>query len=144
MNRIRTSAGRNAYRWDYQELRYLVYVLSQAKDFRETLNLFLDLHTKKEIAEIIRRMLIISMINQGLTYVDIQKATGASPNTVANLLHRFLREKSVVSSMLGRAGTFEDFAQKTADRANPIRKRIDRALRGATFGVLGQSPKKLQ
>ena len=144
MSRIRTTAGRNAYRWDYQEFRYLVYVLSQSKDFRETLNLFLDLHTKKEIAEIIRRLMITSMIKDGMTYVDIQKATGSSPNTVVNLINRFLREKSVVGTMLERAGTFEDFEEKTAERSNPLRKKIDRFLRSSTLGVFGQPPKKLR
>ena len=74
----------------------IVYVLSQSKDFRETLNLFLDLHTKKEIAEIIRRLMITSMIKDGMTYVDIQKATGSSPIQLSICSIAFFREKSVV------------------------------------------------
>jgi uncharacterized protein YerC len=144
MARVRSSAGRNRYRWDYQELRYLVYVLNQTKDFREILNLFLDLHTRKEIAEIIRRLMIASMIAQGLTYVDIQKATGASPNTVAALINRLLREKSVVSTMLERAGTFEDFDEKTGKRGSQLGKKLDRYLRSYTSGILGNGPEKMK
>ena len=91
MSRIRTTAGMPID--GITKNFVIVYVLSQSKDFRETLNLFLDLHTKREIAEIIRRLMITSMIKDGMTYVDIQKATGSSPNTVVNLLNRFLPRK---------------------------------------------------
>lgn len=129
MSRIKTTAGRNSYHWDYQELRYLVHVLMQAKDFRETLNLLLDLHTKKEIAELIRRLLITSMVQEGMTYEQIRGATGAAPNTISFLAGRFLRQKSVVGTMLGRAGTFEDFRMKTAKKDSSLARHIDQLLK---------------
>lgn len=141
MKRIRTTAGKEAYRWDYQELRYLVHVLTKAKDFQETLNLFLDLHTHKEMSEIIRRAIIASMLIDRKTWDDICQATGASPSTISKIQQKLLREKTILPEILHRSGDFESFMErsKTPDAAQ---RRIDRFLTRATLGIYDPRSKR--
>lgn len=137
MRKVRTTAGKGRYQWDYQELRYLVHVLQEPKNFADILNIFLDLHTQKEMSEIVRRLLIASMLIRGDSYQDIRSATGASPNTVVRISRKLRREKSVLEKMLKQAGSFEDFAG--GQQSDAVRRRIDRLLNKVGFG--SASPK---
>ncbi len=132
MGKIKTSAGKNSYRWDYNELRYLVHVLEQTKDFAGILNLFIDLHTPKEISEIIRRVLIASMIINGDTYEEIFSATGASSTTIAKIGNKMARQKSVLQATINKAGGYDKFAGSR--HSDPAQRRIDRLLTKIGFG----------
>lgn len=128
MRKIKTQAGKNHYTWDYQEFMYLVNVLKQAKDFREVLHLFIDLHTHQEISEIIRRVIIASDLYKGMTYAEISEESGASSGTISKVQQKFYRQKSVISDVLKRAGTYEDFQESKIDRRDPLTRYIDNTL----------------
>lgn len=130
INRIKTTAGKKPYHWDYQEFLYLVHTLSKAKDFKMILNFFIDIHTPKEISEIIRRVLIASMLTEKALYSEIQERTGASPCTIAKIHQKFFRQKSVLADILAKAGAFDDFLKKHSrvDQRDRFAKMIDRAI----------------
>ncbi|MBI4175453.1 helix-turn-helix domain-containing protein [Candidatus Berkelbacteria bacterium] len=142
--RVRTTAGKRAYRWDYQELRYLVYILAHAKNFQEILNLFIDLHTPKEMSEIIRRVLIASYLVDGKTYEDISQVTGASPTTIARIQQKFFREKGVLERFLQEGGSFVQFEEKSIKRFDPVKRRFDILLQKASLGLLGSGDSHLK
>lgn len=125
---IKTSAGRAKYRWEWQEFKYLVYVLTKSKDFKDILNLFIDLHTTKEITEIIRRVIIASYLIEGKTYEEIAQLCGASFNTISKISSKMLREKEVLSLKIKDAGTYEQFKKMTIDERDWLSKFIDNTL----------------
>ncbi|MCX6810589.1 MAG: Trp family transcriptional regulator [Candidatus Berkelbacteria bacterium] len=116
MRKIRTTAGKNRYKWEWNEFKFLVYVLSEANNFEENLNLFIDLHTTKEITEIIRRSIISSYILSGKTYEEISDMTGASSNTISNIAGKLHRKKEVLSKILDKTGNYDEFLAKTFDK----------------------------
>lgn len=129
---VKTSAGRGHYHWEWNEFRFLVYLLSEAKDFREILNLFIDLHTTKEITEIIRRAIIASFIISDRRYDEIVKLTGASENTIANISHKLERKKGILSNKLQKLGDYEEFLIKISKKKQKdwFSKMIDKTLFG--------------
>lgn len=127
MRKVRTSAGKNSYRWNWEEFKYLVAVLKQTNGFAEILNVFIDLHTQKEIAEIIRRVIIASYLAEGKTYDEISEATGCARNTIARINIKMMREKSILLSKIERVGSLEKFI-KTEEKAKS-RSLIDNTLR---------------
>lgn len=143
MRQIRTTAGKGYYRWDYQELRFLVFVLTKSKDFQETLNLFLDLHTHKEMSEIIRRVIIASMLVNGKKYQEIQQVTGASSATVSRIQQKLQRQKTILPEILKRTGDYEKFAEPRS-ASDPIQKRLDQLLTRATFGAYKPQSRKIK
>ena len=139
---IKTSAGISNYRWEWSEFKYLIYVLTKSKDFKDILNLFIDLHTTKEITEIIRRVIIASYITSGKTYDQIREETGASYNTITKISNKLNREKQVLSEKLAQAGSYEEFKKMTIDERDWLSKFIDDSLNKRSLIKFG--PKKLK
>lgn len=119
----------------------MVYVLTKSKNFKDILNLFIDLHTTKEITEIIRRVIIASYLTQGKTYDEINQMTGASTNTISKIANKMLRGKQVLSEKLVQAGSYEEFKKMTIDERDWLSKFIDNTLSKKSLIKVG--PKKL-
>lgn len=136
--KIKTSAGINKYHWDFNEFGYLVHVLGQSKKFGDILNLFIDLHTPQEIAEIVRRVIIASMLEQGMTYIEIKDATGASSTTIAKIQQKFYRQKSKIQESLKKAGSFDKFIKRSAKDRDELTRYIDGALSKRSLGLFGR------
>ncbi len=128
--RIKTTAGKRSYQWNYDEFLYLIHTLTKAKDFKKIFNLFIDIHTPKEISEIIRRVHIASMLQDNKTYSEIQELTNASSGTITRIHQKFFRQKSVLSEILSQAGSFENFLKKRVQigQQDWLTKMMDRAI----------------
>ena len=125
---LKTSAGIGKYHWDYQEFCYLIHVLSQTNNFKELMNLFIDLHTPKEICEIIRRVQISSYLVNNETYQNINEKTGASHNTISKINQKFYRGKSTVAKMIEKAGSFQKFTEGNIDERDWLSRMLDRTI----------------
>ena len=126
--KVKSKAGKGEYHWDYREFCYLVYVLQEMKSFKESLNIFIDLHTHQEISEIIRRVIIASMLYDGMTYDQIQIASGASTNTIAKIQNKFYRQKSVIKDAFKKAGSYHSFVEKSIDKRDSLTKMLDNTI----------------
>ena len=138
MKKIKTSAGKGNYKWDYQEFLYLVHILSQAKNFKEIMNVFIDLHTHKEISEIIRRLIIASMLYEGDPYDVIVEEVGAGSNTIAKINQKFYREKSVLGDLLKMGGSYRSYIKNKIDDRDWLQKMYDRAIDKRFLGLFGK------
>lgn len=117
MSRIKTSAGINRYHWDKEDFEYLVSILQQAKTFPDILNLFIDLHTPKEISEIVRRVIIASYLHEYAHYDEIYDLTRASRNTIAKMNQKMWRQKSILGQLIAKAGTHRKFIKKRSKKS---------------------------
>lgn len=139
MRKIKTSAGINNYHWDYKEFCYLALLLSKTKNLKEIINVFIDLHTPKEISEIIRRLIIASMLNEDKTYTEISETLGATSITIAKISQKFHRPKSILAELLKRTGGFEKYLKDNiTDERDWLTKMIDRKLYSRSLGLLGK------
>lgn len=138
MKKIKTTAGKGQYKWDYQEFLYLVHILSQGRDFKEIMNVFIDLHTHKEISEIIRRLIIASMLLEGDSYEVIAEEVGTGSNTIAKINQRFYREKSVLGDLLKRGGSYRKYIKKNVDERDWLEKMFDRTIYTRSAGLFGK------
>jgi len=128
MRKVKTTAGINKYLWDWNEFKYLIYLLSEAKDFGEILNLFIDLHTIKEITEIIRRSIISSYIISGKTYEEIMELTGASSATISHIASKLKRKKQILSKKLIIIGDYDKFQREKFDKKDWFNNLMKRTL----------------
>jgi len=124
--KIKTTAGKNRYHWEWDEFKFLVHVLSKAKNFEEILNLFIDLHTTKEITEIIRRSIISSYIVSGKTYEEISEMTGASSNTISKITAKLDRKKEILGKLLEKTGNYDEFQKRKNTKNNYIQVLINK------------------
>lgn len=127
---VKTSAGIGSYHWEWNELKFLIYLFSEANNFKEILNLFIDLHTTKEITEIIRRTIIASFIVSGKTYEEIIRLTGASEGTISKIHQKLHRKKAILTNKLKRIGDYEDFLINIhkKEQKDWLSKMIDKTL----------------
>ena len=136
MRKVRSTAGIRKYHWDWEEFKYLVSVLRKANNFPDILNLFIDLHSPKEIAEIIRRVIIASYLIEELSYDKISELTGASRNTIAKINKKMWRKKAIIEQMINKAGTYNQFLAKSHDERDTLSRIIDRTIaRRDIFGM---------
>jgi len=136
MRKVRSTAGIRKYHWDWEEFKYLVSVLRKANNFPDILNLFIDLHSPKEIAEIIRRVIIASYLIEELSYDKISELTGASRNTIAKINQKMWRKKAIIEQMINKAGTYNQFLAKSHDERETLSRIIDRTIaRRDIFGM---------
>ncbi|PIP51554.1 hypothetical protein COZ61_00395 [Candidatus Berkelbacteria bacterium CG_4_8_14_3_um_filter_33_6] len=136
MRKVRSTAGIRKYHWDWEEFKYLVSVLRKANNFPDILNLFIDLHSPKEIAEIIRRVIIASYLIEELSYDKISELTGASRNTIAKINQKMWRKKAIIEQMINKAGTYNQFLAKSHDERDTLSRIIDRTIaRRDIFGM---------
>ena len=137
-----TDAGIGKYHWDWEEFYYLVEVVAQSKNMQEILNLFIDLHTQKDMAEIIRRVAIASYLVEGRTYDEISELSGASRSTIARIANKLSRTKSVLSNNISKVGCLEKFKKKLkkgkVDERDSVSKMLDRAIDKRSLGLLGK------
>lgn len=135
---VKTTSGKNKYTWEWNEFKYLIYVLSKANDFGEILNIFIDVHTTKEIAEIIRRVIIASYIIDGLSYEEIVERTGASSATVSRISSKMLRSKQQLTKKITQAGSYSSFIKNQIDERDWLTRMIDRSFYKRSLGLLGR------
>ena len=138
---VKTNAGIGNYYWDWIEFKYLVAVLKQAKDFKDILNIFIDIHTQKEISEIIRRVIIASLFLEGKTYDEIQQLTGCSRSTLVKINTKIMRKKAVISTAIKNTGTFEKFRfnEEKMDTRDSLSRLIDNTLaKRDVFGMFSR------
>ena len=84
---------------DIDELYRVILMLENVQECR---SFFRDLLTEHEIGELAERWKVARMLTEGSSYVEIEKATGASSRTIARVA-RWLREgKGGYQLMLGR------------------------------------------
>lgn len=144
MNRreVKTNAGIGKYRWDWVEFYYLIEVVAQSINMQEILNLFIDLHTQKDMAEIIRRVTIASYLVEGKTYDEISELSGASRSTIARIANKLARTKSALSRNINKVGSLEKFKkqqkEKVVDDRDSLTKMMDRAIYKRSLGLLGK------
>lgn len=139
MPHIQTTAGKSAYRWNWNEFKYLVHVLRYAKDFPDVLNIFIDLHTSKEVAEIIRRVLIASLLIDGMTFDEIVEETGASRNTIAKVNQKMDRKNAVLMKIVQKAGNYSKFLKQSVDERDALSRLIDNSIaKRDLFGILSR------
>mgnify|MGYP001581571551 CR=1 FL=1 len=140
--KVRTQAGIGKYRWDWTEFYYLVEVVAHSKNMQEILNLFIDLHTQKDMAEIIRRVAIASFLVEGKTYDEISELSGASRTTIARIANKLSRTKSVLSRNISKVGSLAKFKNKNkfgkVDERDSLTKMLDRAMYKRSLGLLGK------
>lgn len=67
------------------EVEQLLEVLSQISDKDELYALLEDLFTIREIRESSQRLAVAAMLDEGLSYAQIEEATGASATTIARV-----------------------------------------------------------
>jgi len=135
---IKTTSGIHKYKWEWNEFKYLIYVLSKANDFGEILNIFIDVHTTKEITEIIRRVIIASYIIDGKSYDEIVELTGASSATVSKISGKMLRFKQQLTKKITQAGSYSTFLTNQTDERDWLTKMIDRSFYKRYLGLFGR------
>lgn len=72
---------------DVNELFKVVVSLENVSEARKFLR---DLMTEKELNEFGKRWKVARMLDEGITYVEIEKATGMSSTTIARI-HKWLK-----------------------------------------------------
>jgi len=87
------------HRIDSDGLNRLVELLQKAVP-RSTRSLLFDLLTKKELADLSRRIIIAEMILNGLTYDEIGKRLDCSRNTIAIVATSLSRPSGVLNKLL--------------------------------------------
>lgn len=135
MKTIKSSAGSGKYYWDYKEFCFLVEIMHQAKDFKETLNLFMDLHTHQEIAEITRRVIIASYLNDGRSYEEIIDITGASAGTISKISQKMARQKSILNAKLAGMPDFDKFSKDWGKKESNFHDLISNSINKHTMGL---------
>ncbi len=74
-----------------KEVGELFEVITSLKDVSETKSFLSDLLTEKELNEFSQRWKVAKMLNDGITYVEIERATGMSSTTIARI-HKWFKE----------------------------------------------------
>lgn len=72
-------------RWDNKKSEQLFEAILKLKNLKEAKNFLRDLMTEKEIIEFSNRWKAARMLDQGISYVKIEKATGLSSRTIARI-----------------------------------------------------------
>ncbi len=67
------------------ELENLTYVLASIDDAKAVVKLLEDLFTEREIRDLASRLQVARMLDSGISYVEIEKATGVSATTIARV-----------------------------------------------------------
>jgi len=78
----------NVSQADIDELYEAILQLRTLDEYR---SFFRDLLTEHEMAELAERWKVARMLTEGLSYVTIEKQTGASSRTIARV-HKWLKE----------------------------------------------------
>jgi len=71
--------------WKTKEKQALLEAVLSLKNKDETKRFIRDLLTQEEIEEVSKRFLAATMLTQGSSYRDVEKATGFSSTTVARV-----------------------------------------------------------
>ena len=71
--------------WDNQKTKDLIKVILALKGEKEAKEFFRDLLTEKEIIEFGNRWYAAQMLNEKISYKDIEKETGLSSRTIARI-----------------------------------------------------------
>jgi uncharacterized protein YerC len=103
------------HRIDPDGLSRLVELLRKAIP-RSIRPLLFDLLTKKELADISRRIIIAEMILNGLTYDEIRKRLDCSRNTIATVANSFGRPDGVLAKLLDPSTESSDSENYFANR----------------------------
>ncbi|MFA5270147.1 MAG: helix-turn-helix domain-containing protein [Patescibacteria group bacterium] len=98
-NDLLISGGVYEHRIDSDGLNRLVELFRKSVP-RSTRSLLFDLLTKKELADISRRIIIAEMILNGLTYDEIGKRLDCSRNTIATIATSLNRPDSILTKLL--------------------------------------------
>lgn len=69
----------------------LFKAITALKSVSEAEKFLSDLLTEKELNEFAKRWKVARMLNEGITYVEIEKATGMSSTTIARI-HKWFKE----------------------------------------------------
>lgn len=67
------------------ELDNLTFVLASIDDANSVVKLLEDLFTEREIRDLASRLQVARLLSEGTSYVEIEKATGASATTIARV-----------------------------------------------------------
>lgn len=94
-----TTGGIDEYRLDQQEFGELVSLMKKAGPNSHK-TLLLSLLTKKELADITRRVAVANLILHGFTYEEIQKRAGCSKNTVSLVRKSLLMYDGMLARLL--------------------------------------------
>jgi TrpR-related protein YerC/YecD len=78
-------------KWINEDSKALFNVILKLKDLKEAQSFFRDLLTEKEILEFSQRWKVVKMLDQKISYVQIEKATGMSSTTIARI-HKWLKK----------------------------------------------------
>ena len=107
------------------------------------LNLFIDLHTQKEIAEIIRRVMISSMLIEGKTYNYISETIGANRTTISNINRKIKRQKSVIADAINKVGGYSEYINREFDDRDTLSRWIDNTIsKRDIFGMFSSRRKR--
>jgi TrpR-related protein YerC/YecD len=71
--------------WEKKEIKQLVQAFLSLENEQEAQAFLRDLMTGAEIEDLSKRLLAASLLSQGVSYPEIQKATGFSTTTIARV-----------------------------------------------------------
>lgn len=107
---VLTTGGQNDYYVDNDDLNKLVRLFSKpSKD--QIKPLLLSLFTKKELSDIVRRLLIAEMALNGLTYEEISNRMGSGKNVIALVKQSLSSHNGVLTKLLNSAHGLRDSAE---------------------------------
>lgn len=72
-------------KWDKEKTENLIKVILKLKSVCEAKRFFRDLLTEREIIELANRWQAVQMLNEKVSYIKIEKATGLSSRTIARI-----------------------------------------------------------
>ena len=95
---------------DTEEVRHLFEGMQQLETTEEYFRFFEDLCTINELLAMAQRYEVAKMLQEGKTYIDIAKATGASTATISRV------NRSLHYGEDGYAVVFERLAKKEEEK----------------------------
>lgn len=90
--------------WNNKKTDELIKVVLSLKNKNEAKKFFRDLLTEKELMEFGNRWKTVQMLDQKITYLEIEKETGLSSTTIARISKWLKRGAGGYKLMLKRLG----------------------------------------
>ena len=80
-------AERRSHDWRSREIRELLEALLRLENLEEAERFFRDLCTLAELEAMAHRWEVAHLVDQGLSYQEVRRRTGASTTTVTRVAH---------------------------------------------------------
>ncbi len=113
-SQLLTLGGDSVYAIDPLEINRLAKLISNTPD-SQLPKLLEALLTKKELVDIIRRILIAGMILQNHTYEKIHEDLKASPNTISLVQQSLVRHNEILASAIDKQPKYSSKRDVTSD-----------------------------